>query len=212
MIGVNLAAIQNFGQDFGQNPSQNSGSIPGSIPGSGPSRRLWLQRSLLVCGGVALGAVRAEADAGDGITRTAEAIHQEVSFPATAKQVYEALTEAARFQKVEALSAAASSLNINTPAAEITRVPGGAFTLFGGYITGRQIELLENRRIVQAWRVGSWDPGVYSIAHFELAEQAGSTSLVFDHTGFPVGMAEHLAAGWHANYWDPLKKYLAAAG
>jgi hypothetical protein len=32
----------------------------------------------------------------------------------------------------------------------------------------------------------------------------------FDHTGFPTGNAEHLAAGWHAHYWMPLEKILAA--
>ncbi len=185
-------------------------SILAGIPN--PTRRLWLQQSLVLCGGVAFGAARATADTADGISRTAEAIHQEVAFAATSRQVYDALTLAARFQKVEAFSAAASSLNINSPAAEISREPGGAFTLFGGYIAGRQIELVENRRIVQAWRVGSWDAGIYSIAHFELAEQGGSTALLFDHAGFPPGKADHLAAGWHANYWEPLKKYLAQAG
>jgi activator of HSP90 ATPase len=48
---------------------------------------------------------------------------------------------------------------------------GGAFTLFGGYITGRHVELVPNDRIVQAWRTGGWAPGVYSIAKFELVEQ-----------------------------------------
>jgi activator of HSP90 ATPase len=189
-----------------------TGTMSAPISGSGPSRRLWLQQSLLVCGGVALGAGRAEADSSQEISRSAESIHQEVSFQATAKQVYEALTVAARFQKVEALSAAASSVNINAPAAEISREAGGGFSLFGSYIVGRQIELVENQRIVEAWRVGSWDPGAYSIAHFELTEQGRATTLVFDHTGFPAGMADHLAAGWHANYWEPLKKYLAQAG
>jgi len=33
---------------------------------------------------------------------------------------------------------------------------GGSFTLFGGYITGRHIEMLPNERLVQAWRAGSW--------------------------------------------------------
>ena len=74
--------------------------------------------------------------------------------------------------------------------AEISREVGGAFTLFGGYITGRHIELVPNERIVQAWRAGGWDPGIYSIARFELVEQGSGTKIVFDHTGFPKGEAE----------------------
>ena len=91
---------------------------------------------------------------------------------------------------------------------EISREEGGAFAIFGGYITGRQIELVPAVRIVQAWRVGSWEPGVYSIVKFELTEQGGGTKIVFDHTGFPKGDGEHLASGWKAHYWEPLQEFL----
>ena len=83
------------------------------------------------------------------------------------------------------------------------------FSLFGGYISGRQIELVPDERIVQAWRVAAWSPGVYSIAKFELADDRHGSQIVFDHTGFPKGQGEHLAAGWKANYWEPLEKFLA---
>jgi len=57
--------------------------------------------------------------------------------------------------------------------------------------------------------VMSWDPGVYSIAKFELTEQGSGTKLIFDHTGFPADDGENLAAGWKAHYWESLEKYLA---
>jgi predicted TIM-barrel fold metal-dependent hydrolase len=41
-----------------------------------------------------------------------------------------------------------------------------------------------------------------------LIEQQSGTRIVFDHTGFPKGQAQHLAEGWKANYWEPLEKYL----
>ena len=95
----------------------------------------------------------------------------------------------------------------------LNRVAGGPFTLFGGHISGRQVELVPNQRIVEVWRAGSWDPGSYSIARFELSAQgADSTRLVIDHTGFPEGQAAHLAEGWRTNCWEPLAKYLAASG
>jgi activator of HSP90 ATPase len=96
----------------------------------------------------------------------------------------------------------------NIPA-EIAAEPGGAFKLFNGFIVGRNLELVPNERIVQAWRVGYWDPGAYSIAKFVLVEQGSDTKLIFDHTGFPKGDAEHLAEGWKGNYWEPLAKFLA---
>jgi activator of HSP90 ATPase len=76
-------------------------------------------------------------------------------------------------------------------------------------LLGDNVELVPGQRIVQAWRAGSWDPGVYSIAKFELVEQGSATKIVFDHTGFPKGAAEHLASGWKEHYWEPLAKLLA---
>jgi len=173
------------------------------------SRRRWLlQSGFAATAALAVGPIRAFAASDDGVSRTAEAIHQEVIFNAIAKRVYEALTDTSLFQKVESFSAAMKSMDVNSHPARISREPGGAFSLFGGYIVGRQIELVENQRIVQAWRVAGWEPGIYSVARFGLTEQGSSTKLVFDHAGFPAGTAEHLAAGWHANYWDPLKKFL----
>ncbi len=58
---------------------------------------------------------------------------------------------------------------------------------FGGLIEGRNIEIISNRRIVQAWRPTSWDSGVYSVVHFELKASASGTTLALDHTGFPQG-------------------------
>ena len=90
---------------------------------------------------------------------------------------------------------------------EVSPDAGGAFSAFGGYITGRHIELVPNERIVQAWRASGWEPGQYSIAKFVLSEQGSGTKLVFDHTGFPEGKAPHLAEGWRTNYWEPMAKY-----
>jgi len=147
----------------------------------------------------------------DGITHSAEAIHQEVTFAAPPARVYDALTDARQFSKVVQLSAAAQTMSISSKPAEISREAGGAFSAFGGYVTGRQIELVPGQRIVQVWRAGGWDPGAYSIAHFELTAAGAGTKLIFDHTGFPQGQADHLAAGWKGNYWEPLTKFLAAA-
>jgi activator of HSP90 ATPase len=92
---------------------------------------------------------------------------------------------------------------------EISRQVGGTFTLFGGHIVGRQLELVPNERIVQAWRVVDWEKGWCSIARFELVEQGSGTKIVFDHTGFPKGLGQHLADGWKAHYWNTIEKYLA---
>jgi activator of HSP90 ATPase len=143
------------------------------------------------------------------ISHAAESIHQEPVFKATRKRVYEALTNAREFGKIVQLSGAIEAMGLGNKPVEISPVAGGAFSLFGGYVTGRHIELVPGERLVQAWRAGSWSAGIYSIARFALVEQGPATRIVFDHTGFPAGQAQHLAEGWHSNYWTPLTKFLA---
>jgi activator of HSP90 ATPase len=146
----------------------------------------------------------------DGLTHTSEAIHQEIQFDASHRRVYDALTVGKQFDAVTRLSDGAQLLA--APGAKptaISDVLGGAFVLFGGYITGRHLELLPGERLVQAWRAASWKPGEYSIVSFVLADEGGKTKVVFDHRGFPAGTGSHLASGWHAHYWEPLAKYLA---
>ena len=182
-----------------------------TIPKFATSRRQLLAGTAAALGGFTLSPVGAWAAAEEEISRTAEAIHQEVVFKASRKRVYDALTEAKQFDQVVRLSAAMQSGM--APAKNVTelgREAGDAFSAFGGYITGRIVELVPNERIVQAWRSASWDPGAYSIAKFVLSDQGSDTRLVFDHAGFPQGEAQHLAEGWKANYWEPLKKFLAS--
>jgi len=175
-----------------------------------PTRRQVIAGAAFAFGGLGMGPAMGWAAGEDEISRTAEAIHQEPVFKASRKRLYEALTDAKQFDKVIQMSGAMKAgMPPGANPAEIGREAGGAFSLFGGYVTGRHIELVPNERIVQAWRAGGWDPGIFSIARFALVEQGSGTKIVFDHSGFPKGDAEHLAAGWKMNYWEPLEKLLA---
>jgi activator of HSP90 ATPase len=172
------------------------------------------RRQLAIGASVATGigafAARAAANADDGISHTAESIHQEPVFPTSRRRMYEALMDPRQFDRVVQLSAAMQSMSAGNKPSEIGQQPGGDFSVFHGYILGRQIELITDERIVQAWRVSDWSPGVYSIARFQFTQEGFNTRVIFDHTGFPIGKAQHLAEGWRANYWEPLQKYLRA--
>jgi uncharacterized protein YndB with AHSA1/START domain len=169
------------------------------------TRREAIAGLALGLGAAAFAGVASRAEAAEEIARTMESIHQEVHFKASPERVYAALTDAKEFQKVVLLSGAVKTGMVKEPQpAQISAMAGGEFAVFGGYITGRQIELVPNVRIVQAWRTGTWAPGIYSIAKFALAPQETGTLLTFDHTGFPKGEAEHLLQGWKSNYWQPL--------
>lgn len=125
------------------------------------------------------------------------ALHYEIDFKASPQRFYDAILDQKQFAAFTGMPAT------------IDPTPGGAFSQFGGLIAGRNLELIPGQRIVQGWRPSHWDPGVYSIVHFELKARAAETTLVFDHIGFPAGEYDHLDDGWHGHYWEPLKKYFA---
>jgi activator of HSP90 ATPase len=126
-------------------------------------------------------------------------ILQRVQFDAPPHDVFEALAHGDRF------AAATGAPARSGP------VPGSDFALFGGAIVGRQIEVVPDERLVQAWRVASWPAGVYSLARFEIRRTDAGSELEFSHLGFPAEEREHLDAGWHRMYWSPLQAFLAAA-
>ena len=124
-------------------------------------------------------------------------IHQEQTLSASPRAVYDALTTTATFGEMTGAPAS------------IDPAEGGEFSLFGGMISGRHIECVPGRRLVQAWRAKPWDEGVYSVVRFELHAEGSQTRVVLDHFGYPDGTGDHLAEGWHPNYWVPLAKLFA---
>jgi uncharacterized protein YndB with AHSA1/START domain len=178
-------------------------------------RRSLLQRLVALSSGLLIAAKTpatpkaSDSGAADGLSRTAEAIQQEVLFDASPQRVYQALTTTKDFDMVTRLSDGAVLLDAaGAKPTSISTAVGGSFTLFGGYIEGRHLEMRPNERLVQAWRAGSWRPGSFSIVAFNFTPTGGRTRLDFEHRGFPDGNGTSLAQGWHSHYWEPLAKYL----
>jgi activator of HSP90 ATPase len=124
-------------------------------------------------------------------------LHYEADFKVGPERIYDVLLDPKQFA------------DMTGRAATIDPTEGGAFSLFGGLITGRNVELVPNQRIVQAWRPTHWDSGIYSIVRFEFREQGSQARMLLDHTGFPEAEAENLDSGWKGHYLNPLAKYLS---
>jgi activator of HSP90 ATPase len=121
-------------------------------------------------------------------------LHQEAEIHASPQQVYNALLDSKQFAHFSSMPAV------------ISPKVGGAFSMFGGMIEGRNVALVPNKMIVQAWRPSHWDTGVYSMVKFELKPHGDGTTVVLDHTGFPAGYFGSLSEGWQLHYFEPLKK------
>lgn len=126
-----------------------------------------------------------------------EEVHQEVDFDAGPERIYRTYMDS---EEHAAFS--------GEPAV-ISPDPGGPFTCWGGQILGRNIELVRNRRIVQAWRVSAWPEGVYSVVRMELSARGSGCRLVLSHTGIPAGSSSSIAQGWPQRYWARMRAHVA---
>ena len=157
-----------------------------------PMEKITRRRLPLIFGGLGVASALAQSP------KHGTTIHQEVDFTAVPARMYEILLDAKQF----------SACTKDT--AEIQPRAGEPFKLFGGRIEGRNIELVPNQRLVQAWRPAYWPAGVYSIVKFELVARGSATRIILDQAGFTADKWEDLSAGWSEHYWEPLHKYLKA--
>jgi activator of HSP90 ATPase len=126
---------------------------------------------------------------------TSRNLRQTVTLRASPHDVYETLVDPKRHA---AFSGAKASL---------TRKPGSPFSHYDGALTGFVVELVPDRRIVLAWRAGSWSEGEYSIARFLLTKVRGGTRVVFEQFGIPPSDFEGIRSGWREHYWRPLQAH-----
>ena len=123
-------------------------------------------------------------------------IRQSVTFKATPHQVYEALMDSRKHGK------------FTGDTASISRKAGGKIMAYGGYITGANVELVQDEKIVQTWHAADWPEGHESRVTFRLRPVEGGTRLTFTHTDVPDDQYESIKQGWIENYWTPMKAML----
>jgi activator of HSP90 ATPase len=94
--------------------------------------------------------------------------------------------------------------------AHISAVPGAAFTVWNGYITGRNLELEPGRRIVQSWRTTKFAAGDGdSQIEVVLEPAAGGTRVTVHHRNVPDGHTSYRDGGWQNSYFEPMKRHFA---
>jgi activator of HSP90 ATPase len=123
------------------------------------------------------------------------AIHLEAKFPVAPEHVYELLTNGAKFGEVTGQPGKGGGST------------GAYFSLFDGWLQGRQVELVPNELIAQAWRFMDWDPGIYSMVRFKLLPEGNGTRLILDQDGVPPAFREHVKSNWDGFYFAPFRKF-----
>ena len=121
------------------------------------------------------------------------------TFTVSPHEIYEALMDSEKHSKFTGAPAT------------ISREVGGEFTAHDGYIKGKTIELVPDRKIVQEWRASSeeWPNNYFSTAIFLLEDsELGGTHLKFTQAGVPEDAYESIKQGWNEHYWVKIKEML----
>jgi len=121
-------------------------------------------------------------------------IHQTIEFTVSPHEVYETLMDSKKHAR------------FSGGTAKISRRVNGQIMAYDGYITGRNLELIPDQKIVQEWRAVDWEPGQISQVTFELSAIPTGTRLEFTHTGLPAGTEPEFTQGWIDNYWEPMQR------
>ena len=84
---------------------------------------------------------------------------------------------------------------------------GASFTAWDGYISGKNLELSENKKIVQTWRTTEFsEDNEDSILTIQLSELKEGTELILTHKNIPKGQTQY-KQGWIDHYFIPMKEY-----
>jgi uncharacterized protein YndB with AHSA1/START domain len=126
-------------------------------------------------------------------------ITQTVQVDASPDRVYDALMDSKKHAKFT-----------GSPA-DISPKVGGEFTAWDGYISGKNLELVPGKKIVQAWKTTEWPEGYpHSRLEITLAKKKGGTELRMVHSKVPAEQSDDYTSGWISSYWDPLCAYFTS--
>lgn len=83
--------------------------------------------------------------------------------------------------------------------------PGTEFSLWEGNITGNNIEVIENTKLVQEWYFG--DQEEKSIVTIKLFENKKGTQVELNHKNIPDDDYENITEGWIEYYFGAIKEF-----
>lgn len=92
--------------------------------------------------------------------------------------------------------------------ASISRKKGGRFTAYDGWINGRNIEIVKDKKIVQEWRGADWPEKHYSKVTYKISRNGNGAKLSFTQTGVPEDKYIDISKGWKEHYWEKMKASL----
>jgi len=82
--------------------------------------------------------------------------------------------------------------------AEMSEVPGSEFSLWEGDITGRNLEFIKDKKVVQEWYFGAQTEK--SVVTITIQPDRDNSVLTVEHTNIPDEDFNDVAEGWREYY------------
>ena len=123
-------------------------------------------------------------------------IEQEIIIKGTPHEIYEVFMDAKKHSK------------LTESKAKVSREVGGSFSIYEGALSGKNVELIQDKKIVQTWRGDgeNWPKGYYSKITLIFEPDDKGTLIKFTHIDIPEASYESVKDGWDMYYWEPLKE------
>jgi len=83
--------------------------------------------------------------------------------------------------------------------------PGSEFSLWEGDITGKNLEFIQDRKVVQEWYFG--DQPEKSIVTITILPDRGNSIINVEHSNIPDEEFSDIAEGWREHYFDAISNF-----
>lgn len=90
----------------------------------------------------------------------------------------------------------------------MTKEIGAEFSLWDGDIIGKNIELVENEKLVQEWYFDEDEESEASIVTIKIWKKNSSCSVELMHTNIPDEAYDNIVEGWNDAYLGAIKNLL----
>ncbi len=125
----------------------------------------------------------------------ATSIHIKQQFPVDATRLYNAWLNSEEHA------------NMTGGEAEVSNTENGTFSVWDGYITGKNVRLVTDTEIVQTWRSTEFkesDADSELTVKFKNNDKGCELTLI--HTNIPDGQPDY-EQGWEDHYFAPMRDY-----
>ena len=89
--------------------------------------------------------------------------------------------------------------------AQMTTEPGSEFSLWDGDITGKNLEFVQGKKVVQEWYFG--EQHEKSIVTITISPDRENSIVTVEHSNIPDEDFNGIAEGWREHYFDAISTF-----